>query len=84
MPKAKKAFQDCTVVRTVFRTYGTLNIETGAKIEDRKAWETEPCGTPLFSDEERAKGVCSSCAKGWNHPENYRADGPRPDKEING
>jgi len=32
-------------------------------------WTTRACGMPLFSDLERASGVCRSCASGWMHPE---------------
>jgi len=30
-----------------------------------------PCGMLLFSDLERASGVCRSCASGWAHPEDH-------------
>jgi hypothetical protein len=33
-------------------------------------WTTRACDMPLFSDAERASGVCRSCASGWTHPEN--------------
>jgi len=26
---------------------------------------------PLFTDAERAAGVCCTCASGWTHPESY-------------
>jgi len=34
-------------------------------------WTTRACGMPLFSDLERASGVCRSCASGWTHPEDH-------------
>ena len=32
-------------------------------------WTTRACDIPLFSDAERASGICRSCASGWSHPE---------------
>ncbi len=29
------------------------------------------CDMPLFTDVERAAGVCRTCASGWTHPESY-------------
>jgi hypothetical protein len=47
-----------------------LRLVSG-EVED-EWWETRPCGTPLFSQDERTIGVCRSCAGGWesdgNHP----------------
>jgi len=77
-----KLHHACTVVRTCLVTRGTMNLTTGAFAEGEKAWETKPCGVPLFSEDERRAGTCKSCARGWNHPNNYRADGPRPETEI--
>ncbi len=34
-------------------------------------WTIRACGMPLFSDMERASGVCRSCASGWTHPEDH-------------
>ncbi len=34
-------------------------------------WTTRACGMPLFSNLERASGVCRSCASGWTHPEDH-------------
>jgi len=34
-------------------------------------WTIRACGMPLFSDLERASGVCRSCASGWTHPEDH-------------
>jgi hypothetical protein len=34
-------------------------------------WTIRACGMLLFSDLERASGVCRSCASGWTHPEDH-------------
>jgi hypothetical protein len=34
-------------------------------IVDREEVRTEPCGTPLFTDEETKRGICRSCFSGW-------------------
>ncbi len=34
-------------------------------------WTIRACGMLLFSDLERASGVCRSCASGWAHPEDH-------------
>lgn len=36
-----------------------------------REWTTRACDMPLFSDAERASGVCRSCASGWSHPEDH-------------
>lgn len=72
----------CAVVRTILVTHGTIRFGTGEYTEHEKRWETKPCGGPLFGDDERRSGVCRSCARGWNHPNDYRADGPRPTEET--
>lgn len=51
-----------------------MNTASGAYTETKAEWVTEPCGIPLFQEQERKTGVCRSCAKGWTHPENYRVD----------
>ena len=55
----------CKIQRTKTVTRGTMNIVTG-----KFAWKapeiiTEPCGTSLFYDDERATGICRSCKHGW-------------------
>lgn len=77
--KKQTLHHECAIVRTILVTHYTLNMSTGAKSEDRQEWVTRPCGSPLFSDDDRATGRCKSCDRGWNHPDNYRADGPRPE-----
>jgi hypothetical protein len=44
----------------------------------KQEWVTRPCDVPIFNK----RHECMSCSRGWNHPNNYRADGPRPEKEI--
>lgn len=81
-PSAKHSA--CTVLRTVLVTHKTVTLGTGEVTARRQAWETKPCGASLWSDEERLAGVCRVCTRGWSHPNNYRADGPRPTDEIAG
>lgn len=65
----------CTVIRRALIRHGTLDLITGElAATDRQEWVTGPCGTPLFSELERQRGECSSCMRGWTHPENYRVD----------
>ena len=49
----------------------TMNLTTGAMTPTGQEWATRACEVPLFSDLERASGVCRSCASGWTHPENH-------------
>ncbi len=66
----------CKVIRTQLITRTTINMRTGKSYGDEQThWVTRPCGTPLFGND---TDTCRSCARGWNHPNNYRADGPRP------
>jgi hypothetical protein len=81
--KKAKRFDSCTVVRRCLVTHGTLNIVSGAITESKSAWETKPCGTPLFGDDERASGKCKACAEGWTHPNNYPVE-TNPDNLYNG
>jgi hypothetical protein len=74
----KKRFDLCTVQRTVLVTHGTFNLNTGEHRKGEQEWKTGPCNTPLFGEESRKTGVCSSCKKGWSVPNNYFADRPRP------
>lgn len=73
-----KRFHDCTILRTFIRKYGTLNMATGASTSERQETVTEPCNLPLFGDVERKRGVCRSCAKGWEVDGNkFANDGER-------
>lgn len=65
MAKQKKEHDSCIILRTMEIEHNTLNIETGKWTFLRKSIETKPCGIPLFSTDDRAKGVCKSCKKGW-------------------
>lgn len=69
---------DCTVIRTMLLKHSVLSLATGEVQPTGEEWVTRPCGVPLFGDAERARGTCRGCAGGFNHPDNYRADGPRP------
>lgn len=60
----------CTVRRTVRVTHGTLNMVTGESTRGRTETVTQPCGTPLFAEEEHRQGICSSCREGWNQDGN--------------
>lgn len=59
--------------RKVIEHY-TINMYTGEKIHRLTSIDIEPCGTPLFGDAERKRGVCQSCLDGWtaegNEPTN--------------
>jgi hypothetical protein len=61
----------CTVIRRKLVRTGTLNMITGEHQTTGEEWRTEPCGTPLFTDDERRSDICRSCASGWTHPDNY-------------
>jgi hypothetical protein len=82
MAKAKQfKFHECTVIRRMLVTHSLLSLRTGESTETGSEWVTRACGSPLFNADERASGICKSCAKGWKHPHNYRADeeAPTPD-----
>lgn len=72
----QKGHDSCQVVRRMLVTHGTMRFNCGADTyrETGKEWVTRACAVPLFSDEERARGECRSCASGWTHPNNYRAE----------
>lgn len=83
MASAKKTFHHfCTTVRTSLVTHSTLNLSTGERTEGASEWVTGACSAGLFSDAARASGVCSSCARGWTHPKNYRAGALAPTREL--
>lgn len=60
----------CTIRRTVKVTHGTMSMVGGASTTGRTEIVTEACGTPLFSNTEEERGICSSCAKGWSVRDN--------------
>ena len=61
----------CTKQRRYLVTHSTLNMTSGESTQGKQEWIEEPCGKPLFGDEERKTGICKSCASGWTHPNNY-------------
>jgi hypothetical protein len=61
----------CTKMRRMLIRTSTLNMATGQRTETGEAWETRPCGVPMFSEVEKKAGICRSCANGWTHPNNY-------------
>lgn len=63
--------ESCTQLRRKLVTYSTLDFITGDRAIRSTEWVTEPCGIPLFSDVERERGTCRSCADGWTHEHNY-------------
>lgn len=61
----------CTITRTFVRkTYSFVDLKTPISAET----VTEPCATPLFSEDEATTGVCRSCARGWEVPNNRFAN----------
>lgn len=84
MAKRKpKQHNSCTVVRRMLITHGTMTFNGGGDTyrEGHKEWVTRECAIPLFGDDERQRGTCRSCHKGWEHPNNYPADRERPTAE---
>lgn len=75
--KASKQFNLCTQQRRRLVTHSLLNTSTGESTEGRQEWEEGPCAAPLFSDTERASGLCRSCASGWTHPKNFPIEGAK-------
>ncbi len=63
--------RSCTIERRCFVRVGSLNLTTGEYTQSNSGrWETRLCGTPLFSDIERVRGVCAACVDGFIHKEN--------------
>lgn len=79
--KRKQQHHSCTQMRRKLVTHGSMHMLTGAYTEGHKEWRDESCAVPLFSDEERERGTCRSCYRGWEHPNNYPADRPQPTTE---
>lgn len=65
---------NCTQMRRVLVQHSTMSAQTGEQRDIRNEWETQPCGAPLFSDADKARGTCRSCASGWTHEHNYPVD----------
>lgn len=69
----KRRYTQCTIRRTAKVRY--TNMEFGSTSTKkprtiRTAIETGPCLKPLFGAQEIRTGICSSCAKGWEVPDN--------------
>lgn len=65
MKTRKTRLQNCTILRTMTISQYTLNIVTGETREGQTYVTTEPCNTPLFTEDEMATGICRSCRSGW-------------------
>ncbi len=70
-PAHPPSHSSCHTLRRVLVRHSTMNLITGAMTPTGQEWTTRACDVPLFSDLERATGVCTSCASGWSHPENH-------------
>ena len=70
-PVRPPSHTSCHTLRRVLVRRSTMNLITGAMTPTGQEWTTRACDVPLFSDLERATGVCRSCASGWMHSENY-------------
>jgi hypothetical protein len=64
----------CSKMRRMLITHSTLNIETGVETPNGAEWVTQACNIPMFSDEERERGICRSCFGGWTNPLNFPVD----------
>jgi hypothetical protein len=72
---ARVYHSSCHVERTCKVTHYTMNMITGERSGPlSEETVTKPCGTPLFGDDERDRGVCRSCADGWTDPNNYATE----------
>ena len=70
-PFRPQSHTSCHTLRRVLVRHSTMNLMTGAMTPAGQEWTMRACDVPLFSDLERASGVCTSCASGWTHPENH-------------
>ena len=67
----KRRYTQCTIRRRVKVRYTNMEFGSTKKLRTiRTAIETGPCGTPLFGALNCRTGICSSCAKGWEVPDN--------------
>lgn len=67
-------FSACTVLRVKKVRHGTMTFGSGETEMTHMTVETEPCGTPLFKEDETRAGICRSCAGGWNVDANRFVD----------
>ena len=78
---AKKLHSSCTCLRCKVIKHGTMQWGSNAPAKySHSEVVTEPCGTPLFADDERKTGICRACRDGWEHKENYSVDPRFPSK----
>jgi hypothetical protein len=61
----------CTQSRRMLIEHFTLNMNTGESTPKGSEWVERECGVPLFTDAERTRGTCRSCAGGWKTDNNY-------------
>ncbi|MGV6816144.1 MAG: hypothetical protein ACWA44_02605 [Thiotrichales bacterium] len=73
-----KAYSDCRVQRMKLVTSYKVTMSSFEEVPGTrsKEWVSEPCGTPLFTEERMEEGICRSCAKGWKVDGNYPVDTP--------
>lgn len=61
--------RSCPTMRRKLVVTKWLCLRTGEITGPESAkWVTEPCNTPLFSDD---GDLCRGCLRGWWHPHNY-------------
>ena len=69
-----KQHHACTILRTFVRTsYKSLD-DAQHERNGKSETVTEACNIPLFGNDARTSGVCSSCAEGWEVEENKFAN----------
>lgn len=62
---------NCPIERRKRVTLSTLNLATGESTPQGEEWRIEACGSPLFVDDCRDRGICRGCASGWSVDGNY-------------
>lgn len=62
----RKYFDQCVIQREKVKTFYKWDVSNDTKTFDRTETVIEPCGTPLFGEQESRKGICRSCASGWS------------------
>lgn len=72
MPKTKKPKKPvyhtgCTILRVIHKKHYTMKLGGDASDMELVSEETvtEACNVPLFGEEEKIRGVCRGCRKGW-------------------
>lgn len=70
----KKQHHNCTIMRRVLVKSYKFNMASGEKSDHKEEWKDKTCGTPLFSYDDRDKGICRSCQQGWYAETNYSID----------